>query len=135
MMKTAYEFVVVGLGGIGSAALYWLARAAGSEVLGLEQFHLGHDNGASQDHSRIIRLSYHAPEYTALTPHAYPAWKAAEDESGVQIVVKCGGVGLVDEQGKHFWSYDSPAVTECCPTCNGHGLVPAESLKGQHPRR
>ncbi len=93
-MKTAYEFVVVGMGGIGSAALYWLSRAAGAEVLGLEQFQLGHDNGASQDHSRIIRLSYHAPEYTVLTPHTYAAWKEAEDESGVQIVVKCGGVDL-----------------------------------------
>ena len=93
-MKHAYEFVVVGMGGIGSAALYWLSRAAGAEVLGLEQFQLGHDNGASQDHSRIIRLSYHAPEYTALTPHSYIAWREAEDESGVRIVVKCGGVDL-----------------------------------------
>ena len=60
-MKTAYEYIVVGCGGIGSAALYWLARTAGAEVLGIEQFGLGHDRGESQDHSRIIRLSYHAP--------------------------------------------------------------------------
>jgi sarcosine oxidase len=96
-MKTSYEFAVVGIGGIGSGALYWLAREAGGEVLGLEQFALGHDHGASQDHSRIIRLSYHAPEYTALTPHTYEAWAQVEDESGVQIVTKCGGVDLAPE--------------------------------------
>src|SRR3954467_13339343 len=93
-MKTAYEYIVIGCGGIGSAAAYWLAREAGSEVLGLEQFALGHDRGASGDHSRIIRLSYHAPEYTALTPDTYVAWAEVERESGVQLVVRCGGIDI-----------------------------------------
>jgi sarcosine oxidase len=93
-MKTAYEFIVVGCGGIGSAATYWLAREAGDQVLGLEQFRLGHDRGESQDHSRIIRLSYHAPAYTALTRHTYEAWRAVEEESGVQLVLKTGGLDL-----------------------------------------
>jgi hypothetical protein len=51
---------VLGLGGLGSAAAYWLARG-GASVIGLERFALGHDRGASQDHSRIIRLSYRRP--------------------------------------------------------------------------
>jgi sarcosine oxidase len=72
-VKHAYEYIVVGCGGLGSAAAYRLACEAGHEVLALEQFGLGHDNGASQDHSRIIRLSYHDPAYTALTPHTYTA--------------------------------------------------------------
>src|SRR5262245_44175262 len=93
-MKTAYEFAVVGCGGIGSAAAYWLARAAEREVLALEQFALGHDRGESQDHSRIIRRSYHTPAYTALMPHAYAAWHAIEAESGIQLVFKTGGLDL-----------------------------------------
>ena len=93
-MKHAYEYIVVGCGGLGSAAAYRLAREAGREVLALEQFGLGHDNGASQDHSRIIRLSYHDPAYTALTPHTYTAWGEVEEESGVQLVVKTGGLDL-----------------------------------------
>jgi sarcosine oxidase len=56
-MKLDFEYLVLGLGGFGSAAAYWLARRAGTEVLGLEQFELGHVRGESQDHSRIIRLS------------------------------------------------------------------------------
>ena len=67
-MKTADEYIVVGCGGIGSAATYWLARHAGREVLGIEQFALGHDRGESQDHSRIIRLSYHDPASTPTDP-------------------------------------------------------------------
>src|ERR671916_376879 len=91
-MKTAYEFIVVGCGGIGSAVTYRLAPAAGKEGLAVAQFPLGHDNGASQDHSRIIRLSYHLPEYTALTPATYEAWREVEAESGVRLVVKTGGL-------------------------------------------
>lgn len=93
-MKTAYEYIVVGCGGIGSAATYWLARHAGREVLGIEQFALGHDRGESQDHSRIIRLSYHDPAYTALTRQTYAAWAEAEQESGVALRVITGGLDM-----------------------------------------
>ncbi len=64
MTKTQYEYIVLGCGGIGAASAYWLSRRAGGEVLGLEQFELFHSRGASQEHSRIIRLTYHADEYT-----------------------------------------------------------------------
>ncbi len=71
-MKRDYEYIVLGLGGFGSAAAYWLARRAGDEVLGLEQFELGHVRGESQDHSRIIRLSYHTPGYVELAKARLP---------------------------------------------------------------
>jgi sarcosine oxidase len=98
--KTAFEYIVVGCGGVGSAALYWLSRKAGTEVLGLEQFHLGHEKGGSEDHSRIIRLSYHDPAYTALTPHTYEAWSAIEEESGIRLVFKTGGLDLESVSGE-----------------------------------
>jgi sarcosine oxidase len=97
-VKRDFEYIVVGCGGIGSAATYWLAREAGEEVLALEQFHLGHERGGSEDHSRIIRLSYHAPEYTALTPHTYEAWAEVEEESGTRLLVKSGGLDLESVQ-------------------------------------
>lgn len=89
-----FECVVVGLGGLGSGAAYWLSRRAGGEVLGLEQFELGHERGSSQDHSRIIRLSYHTPEYVRFAKAAYEAWAALEDDAGERLIVKTGGVDL-----------------------------------------
>ncbi|MGH2615564.1 MAG: N-methyl-L-tryptophan oxidase [Thermomicrobiales bacterium] len=91
-MRRAYEVIVVGCGGIGSAAAYWLARRIGSGVLAIEQFALGHDRGSSQDHSRIIRRSYHDPRYTALAAPAYELWGEIEAESGVPLVVTTGGL-------------------------------------------
>ena len=92
-MTQSYDVIVIGLGGIGSGAAYWLARS-GASVLGLEQFELGHARGESHDHSRIIRLSYHAPEYVRLAKEAYGAWAALEEESGTQIVYKTGGLDI-----------------------------------------
>jgi sarcosine oxidase len=104
-VRTAFDFIVVGCGGIGSAAVYWLSRMAGQDVLALEQFHIRHDNGASQDHSRIIRLSYHTAEYTALTPHTYTAWDELEAESGQQLVFKTGGLDVAPESSTALDGY------------------------------
>src|SRR3954463_15439473 len=93
-MNHDYEYIVLGLGGFGSAAAYWLAPPAGGDVLGLEQFELGHVRGESQDHSRIIRLSYHEPHYVELAKHAYRAWAEVERDAGEQLVLKTGGRGL-----------------------------------------
>lgn len=96
-MKTHYDYIVLGCGGIGSAALYWLARRAGADVLGIEQFKLFHVNGGSQDYSRIIRHYYHKDCYAQLTPHTYAAWETVRQESGVQVVTKTGGVVIAYE--------------------------------------
>jgi monomeric sarcosine oxidase len=92
------RYVVIGGGGIGSAAAYWLSRRAGDEVVCLEQFQLGHELGASEDHSRIIRHSYHSPVYTALTGHAYAAWREVEAESGLPLVHATGMLNLAPRE-------------------------------------
>ena len=91
-MNARFDAIVIGCGGLGSAALYRLSRELGPGVLGLEQFRLGHDRGASQDHSRIIRLAQHQSQYAALAPHAYEAWAEVEEESGVRVLLKTGGL-------------------------------------------
>ena len=89
---------VIGLGGLGSATAYWLARS-GVDVIGLEQFELGHVRGASHDHSRIIRRSYHTPGYVELTAGAYDAWAAVERD------------GDADDHHPNRW--DRPVPRRC----------------------
>jgi sarcosine oxidase len=98
-MKKEYEAIVLGVGGIGAGALYWLSRRLGDGVLGLEQFELGHDRGSSQDHSRIIRYSYHRPFYVQLAQRAYRCWAEVEKAAGEQLVHRCGGLDLFPENG------------------------------------
>jgi sarcosine oxidase len=88
-----FDVAVVGLGGLGSAAAYWLARA-GHDVVGFEQFELGHVRGASHDHSRIIRRSYHTPGYVSLTAAAYESWQLVERDADEQLITRTGGIDL-----------------------------------------
>nr|MBP9198615.1 FAD-dependent oxidoreductase [Gemmatimonadales bacterium] len=88
-MRTDYDYIALGLGGLGSSAAYWLARGAGRDVLGLEQFELGHVRGESQDHSRIIRLSYHTPAYVRLARRAYESWALLEADAREACILKC----------------------------------------------
>ena len=89
-----WDVIVVGLGALGSAAAYWASGRPGARVLGLEQFELGHANGASSDHSRIIRLSYHRSDYVRLAKRAFSTWAEVESEAGEQIVTITGGLDL-----------------------------------------
>ncbi|MEQ6900798.1 N-methyl-L-tryptophan oxidase [Nocardioides sp. YIM 152588] len=92
-MTERYDAVVVGLGALGSAAAWQLARR-GLSVLGLEQFELGHSRGASHDTSRILRHSYHTPEYVRLTQDAYDDWADLSAEAGRELVTVVGGLDL-----------------------------------------
>ena len=124
-MRRAYEVIVVGCGGLGSAAAYWAARRAGADVLALEQFGLGHERGSSQDHSRIIRRSYHDPNYLALAAPAYDLWEQVEAESGVQLVVKTGGLDL-ERRG----TTGPKDLSHCAATMAENG-IPYEDLDAQ----
>jgi len=84
---------VIGLGGLGSATAYWLARQ-GHDVIGFEQYELGHVRGASHDHSRIIRRSYHTPHYVELTAGAYEAWESVERDADETLITRTGGIDL-----------------------------------------
>jgi sarcosine oxidase len=97
-MNENYDAIVLGLGGIGSAAAYWLAKG-GARVLGLEQFEFGHARGESHDHSRIIRYSYFSPTYVRLAKEAYAAWESLERDSGERVVFKTGGLDIRPRDG------------------------------------
>ncbi len=84
--------VVVGVGGMGSAALYHLARR-GKRVLGLERFDVLHDQGSSHGLTRIIRLAYFEhPDYVPLLRRAYELWRELESEAGEQLLYVTGSI-------------------------------------------
>jgi sarcosine oxidase len=89
-----WDAAVVGLGALGSAAACWLAARPGARVVGFERFEIGHANGASADHSRIIRLSYHRPDYVRLAERAYETWAEVEADAGRRVITVTGGLDL-----------------------------------------
>jgi sarcosine oxidase len=91
---SGYDVIVVGLGGMGSAAARNLA-ARGKRVLGLERFTPAHDRGSSHGGSRIIRQSYFEdPAYVPLLLRAYELWAEAEKEADADLLTLTGGLYL-----------------------------------------
>ncbi len=85
-----YDVVVAGLGALGSASVYSLAKR-GLNVLGLEQFTLGHDRGSSNGQRRIVRRAYFEKnDYIPLLNAAYPLWDALSDEAGKTLFHRVG---------------------------------------------
>jgi sarcosine oxidase len=82
----SFDVIVVGLGAMGSATLATLARR-GLNVLGLEQFELGHHRGSSHGKSRIIRTAYYEhPAYVPLARRAFELWDVLSEEAGHQML-------------------------------------------------
>jgi sarcosine oxidase len=88
----AYDAIVIGLGGMGSAAAYRLAQR-GKRVLGLEKFTPVHAHGSSHGGSRITRQAYFEdPAYVPLLLRAHEMWDQIERDSGERIFHRVGGV-------------------------------------------
>ncbi len=127
---TTYDAIVVGVGGMGSAALYHLARRGAKRVLGLEQFDIPHDKGSSHGLSRVIRLAYwEHPSYVPLLRRAYELWHELETDAGETLLVTTGSIDAGPA--------DSPNVTGAKRACElfdlQHVLHDGVSLRSAFP--
>jgi len=88
----AYDVIVAGAGGMGSAAIWQLARR-GKRVLGLERFDIPNSMGSSHGVTRIIRLPYYeSPDYVPLLRRAYELWREIELASNSELLVITGSI-------------------------------------------
>ncbi|WP_279323417.1 N-methyl-L-tryptophan oxidase [Actinomycetospora cinnamomea] len=117
---------------------YRLAREIGPGVLGIEQFELGHHRGASQDHSRIIRLAQHRPEYAALAAPAYKAWYEVEAEACQQIVTSTGGLVIEDREARRGAATGTRNIEGYTAMFDRHGVaydrLDADELAARWPQ-
>jgi sarcosine oxidase len=121
-----YDAIVVGVGGMGSATSYYLARR-GKRVLGLERFGIPHSMGSSHGHTRIIRLAYYEhPSYVLLLKRAYELWREIQGKAGEKLLHITGSIDSGPEESWVFkGSWES---------CKLHDL-PHEVLTGAELHR
>ncbi|QDU31612.1 Monomeric sarcosine oxidase [Anatilimnocola aggregata] len=96
---STYDAIVLGTGGVGSAACWQLARR-GARVLGLDRFPAGHDRGSSHGETRIIRQAYfeHA-DYVPLLRRAYELWGELEEKVDDKLFSQVGLLQIGPREG------------------------------------
>lgn len=125
MPQETCDVVVLGLGGMGSAAAYH-AASRGARVIGLEQFEAVHARGSSHGDVRVIRKGYFEhPDYVPLLHRAYELWEQLEEAAGKKFLTYTGALmsGPPDA--------DYMAALE---TCYRQNDLPHERLSGAEMR-
>ncbi len=111
----SYDVIVVGVGGMGAAACWQLARR-GKRVLGLERFDIPHAQGSSHGVTRIIRLAYYeSPAYVPLLKRAYALWREASEAAGETLLITTGSLDA--------GPVDSDVFQGSLQSCREHGLA------------
>lgn len=121
------DCIVIGTGGIGSAALFHVAQR-GVRVVGIDRFPPGHDRGSSHGETRLIRLAYmEHPDYVPLLRRAYSLWAELSERCGEQLYTETGLLEVGPADG-----YMVPGVRA---SAREHGLEVEELSPAEVERR
>lgn len=94
------DVIVVGLGAMGSAACYQLAKR-GVRVLGIDRYSPPHDLGSSHGETRITRLAIgEGIEYVPLAMRSHEIWREIEAETGADLLTVTGGLIMSCSSGE-----------------------------------
>jgi sarcosine oxidase len=129
MGRQVFDQIVIGAGGMGSAAIYELSRR-GQRVLGLEQFTVPHERGSSAGSTRIFRFAYFEhPSYVPLMRLSFARWQALERDFGERLLTITGGLDIGLPEGR--------VVRGAKAACREHGLthemLRAHEVARRHP--
>lgn len=128
MTPSQWDVIVVGLGGMGSAAAAHLARR-GRRVLGLERFTPVHNRGSSHGETRLIRQAYFEdPAYVPLLLRAYELWEDLDRERP-GIFTKTGGLTIGSQASRSILGCQTSALHWNLP----HELLDADEIRRRFP--
>lgn len=135
--NSKYDVVVIGLGAVGSAALYQLSKS-GKRILGIDRYSPPHTLGSSHGESRITRLAVgEGEDYVDLAKRSHQIWRVIEAESGVEIMTTTSGILL--DSGTVPWSkhgsegFWDRTVTYAKKKNIDHEILSPELLKARFP--
>src|SRR5688572_23457624 len=124
-----FDAIVIGVGGMGSAALYHLANR-GARVLGIEQFSIPHERGSSHGLTRIIRLAYWEHQsYVPLLRRAYVLWRELERAAGEQLLLVTGSIDAAASNSRQI----NGVLDACAQFDLRHERFTGQSLSTRFP--
>ncbi|MBN9446587.1 MAG: N-methyl-L-tryptophan oxidase [Bosea sp.] len=134
MSPQTADIVVLGLGAMGSAALFQLA-SRGADVLGIDQFHPPHEFGSSHGETRVTRLG--VAEGTALAPlvkRSHEIWKELEGRTGESLFGQVGFLAISSEPSQPGTAdYVERTLAVARRSGTRHELIAPEEARRRYP--
>ena len=132
-----YEAIVVGLGAMGSAALYQLAKR-GVRVLGIDRYAPPHDRGSTHGDTRITRLAIgEGAHYTPLAKRSHEIWREIEKETGADLLTVTGGL-IISSPAKTAFTHVEDFFANTVAAARDHGiaheLLDAREIRKRFPQ-
>ncbi|MDE2462875.1 MAG: N-methyl-L-tryptophan oxidase [Alphaproteobacteria bacterium] len=132
-----YDVIVAGLGAMGSASVYQLARS-GVSTLGLDQFRPPHDQGSSHGDSRITRLAIGEGEHlTPLVQHSHELWRRLEQESAETLLTQCGALMISSDTTRasvHVGNFFTTTLSAARRHGIDHSILDAAEIRRRFPQ-
>ena len=132
-----YDTIIIGLGAMGSAALYQSAKR-GARVLGIDQFDPPHTNGSTHGETRVTRLAVgEGPEYIPLVARTHEIWRELEAQTGNGLLHESGGYIFCPKGGGAGWHNDGDFVEATVDLARryeiAHEHLNAAEVRQRHP--
>ncbi len=128
-----YDTIVLGLGAMGSATTYQLAKR-GNRVLGIDRHSPPHDFGSTHGDTRITRLGIgEGAQYTPLALRSHEIWRALERETGSTLLTTNGGL-VLSSKARTSRSHSDAFFANTVAAATQYG-VPHEILDAADIRR
>ena len=137
-MNTKFDAIVIGLGAMGSAATYQLAKR-GKTVLGIDQFAPPHHYGSTHGESRIIRKAVgEGEQYVPLALRSYELFREIEKETGSELLTITGGLTLESRQSEavmHGRHHFLDQAIHCAQKFNiRHEIFEPQDIRKRYPQ-
>src|SRR5688500_9600017 len=135
-MNSRYQTIVIGLGAMGSAATYQLAKR-GNKVLGIDQFSPPHIYGSSHGDTRLTRQAIgEGAEYVPLVLRSYEIWDEIERETGKKVLTVTGGLIMTSVEGamRHGSYFFNQTVASAEKYGIAHRLLDADEIRKEFPQ-
>lgn len=117
-----FEIIVIGLGAMGSAAVYQLAKK-GVKVLGVDRFSPPHKFGSTHGDTRVTRQAIgEGAEYVPLALRTYEIFREIEAETGKDLLTVTGGLIMSNPNGKANLHGNSGFIEETVSTAEKFGI-------------
>jgi sarcosine oxidase len=135
-MNNHFQTIVIGLGAMGSATTYQLAKR-GIKVLGIDQFSPPHTYGSSHGDTRITRQAIgEGAEYVPLVLRSYEIWEEVERETGKKVLTVTGGLIMTGVEGvmRHGSNFFNQTVASAEKYGIAHHLLDADEIRMEFPQ-